>query len=99
MENNNNDSADEVVVYGSEMCGACQSAKEFLQQKDVDFKFKDVIEDDDNVDELRNELDKCEKSRKCDLTMDERLTIPIIKMGDKLEDGFNKERLEEEISA
>jgi len=68
-----------VVVYTSETCPHCTSAKNFLKEKGVEFEEKNVSTDA----EARNELMKMGF-----------MGVPIILVDDETVEGFNKGKLE-----
>ena len=42
----------EIILYGAPWCAGCRRAKNYLQQKKVEFTYKDV-DDEKNMEELR----------------------------------------------
>ncbi len=71
--------AKEVVVYTSNTCPHCTSAKNFLKEKDVEYVEKNVSTDL----EARNEL--------MDMGF---MGVPIILVDGETVEGFNKGKLE-----
>ena len=58
----------------------CEAVKEFLSQRGIAFSERDVLQDEQALEELR-QLGY--------------LTTPVIKVGDEVVVGFNRKRLEE----
>lgn len=71
--------AKEVVVYSSSTCHYCKVAKEYLNEKGVEFTEKNVSTDM----EARKELMKMGF-----------MGVPIIKIGEDTVEGFNKAELD-----
>jgi glutaredoxin 3 len=45
MDNNNDDKQSQVTIYGTTWCGFCHTAKDYLNQKGVAYKYIDIEED------------------------------------------------------
>lgn len=69
-----------VTVYGAPWCPWCMKAKEFLEEKKVEFEWKDV-QYDENAKEL---MDKSGQSG-----------IPVIVIDEKMIVGFQVEKVKE----
>lgn len=69
-----------VVVYSSNTCPHCVSAKDYLKEKGVEFEEKNVSTDA----EARKEL----------MGMGY-MGVPIIKVDDEVVEGFNRAKLDE----
>ena len=50
------DAAAPVVVYTSPLCGACEELKAYLQERGVAFSVRDVLVDEEAMDELERRL-------------------------------------------
>ena len=68
-----------VIVYSSDSCGYCQKAKAFLRENGVEFIEKKVDSDPVAQAEMRGMKAQ---------------GVPVIKVGDEIIMGFNRERLE-----
>ena len=71
-----------IKVYGTERCAQCKGVQEYLKQKDIDFDYVDVNQDDAALEEVK---------------AIGALSLPVIKKGNKYCIGFNVKSLEEVI--
>lgn len=88
----------ELKVFGSDLCGACVKTKEFLEEKDADFEFKDVVQDEENAEELAEEVENCNELDGCEFTPEKRLSIPMVVTEDEVIIGFDKNKLEDKLA-
>lgn len=83
-----------VKVYGSDMCGACETAEQFLEEQGVEFEHKDILKEQESAEDMAEAIESCDEDIKCDITPEKRPAIPIIDTGNKLIIGFDEEELQ-----
>ena len=73
----------EIKVYSTETCPWCLKLKEFLKEKKIEFKYIDVSENQEAVNEM------IEKSGQ--------MGVPQIEINGKMIIGFDKDAIEAEL--
>ena len=76
----------EAIVYGSEFCGFCKAAVNYLKKKGVSVEYRDVFNHLSEVKSTYKEL--CEKENIC------QTVVPLIKIKGKTIVGFNREQID-----
>lgn len=79
---NKEEAMSRIKVYGTESCPQCSGAKQYLEQKGVEFDYVDINEDDEALEEV--------KAMKA-------MSLPVIRNGNKHCVGFNVKSLKEVI--
>lgn len=69
-----------IKIYGTEQCPYCKMAKEFLEEKGVNFRYFDVGKDEVALKEM---IDKSKQ-----------MGVPVIIIGDEVIIGFKKSKIE-----
>ena len=72
-----------VIVYSTDACPWCHTAKDFLEKKKVEFEVKDVAVDAAARDELMKKTGK--------------MGVPVFDIDGKIIVGFDQEALEEAL--
>ena len=72
-----------IILYGTETCPHCVEAKRFLTERDIDFVYKDVNNDDEDREEFMAK---------------EYAGVPVIIIDDQEILGFSRLKLEELLS-
>jgi glutaredoxin len=69
----------EIVVFSTPLCGACDELKDYLREKGVAFRVRDVLMDEDAADELeRRDI----------------WSTPALAVGDRYLEGFDPARVD-----
>lgn len=69
----------QVTIYTTPTCVHCHEAKEFLDNKGIEYTEYDVSESDEKKEEMREKAG--------------RLTVPVIEVGDEVMVGFDGSKL------
>jgi glutaredoxin-like YruB-family protein len=72
-----------ITVYSTQSCPYCHMAKEYLEEKNLEFEYIDVGKDKEKAKEM------IEKSGQ--------MGVPVIIIGDEVIVGFNKPKIEEAL--
>jgi len=72
-----------VIIYTSPTCPHCQQAKNFLEEKNIEFENYDVTSDQDKAEEMK------EKSGS--------MSVPVIDIDGDIIVGFDKEKVKEKL--
>jgi tRNA-dihydrouridine synthase/glutaredoxin len=75
-----------ITIYGAEWCPYCHEAKDYLAERGIKFDYIDIDDQPDSKLQLDKELGRDD------------YYIPIIKIGDRILQGFNENIIEQLIS-
>jgi glutaredoxin-like YruB-family protein len=76
-----------VIIYSTPTCPFCETLKEYLKSKNIDFEAVDISSDDKKLEEMVEKLKK--------IGMGDHLGVPVIDINGEMVIGFDKGKIDE----